>query len=875
MKTINIKHINTKEAHECNNKIKFSSSVHQNLKELDKIAQKTLTKRKKQAHNPLPTTHSHPTIMNDNDKTTDINVTAAELKALEEMLENTMVDGDKKEIEEQIKIAQVAHKHAIIADGAKNNQGGAGTQGGREQKSTGVITIDIEDDGDTKMTTEGAKRSTDIIPDSPGKKKRTEQTKDNTLNTGNLMEEEGTWEEVPPGGCNGEGGMKGRGRSNVDKSTAVSKKTDTSGKTRPAKETHTTAKDTANQKEQEGQLRQVSQEESVTKKTNKAKTYAKQLGNPYSTQTFASVVGNENEIGTEITTSNMIRIRFAFKGNQSDASVHGQADEIKRVLGELTKILKKVDSRGKILQWETTNTTEKGIAAKEIPLLSPMMGKKYLDIPAYIRDFGVGRMNHRIGLRVATDMKLREFLDTWNGLKPKSDPTWIAIQQSEMQKSSKFFAVGFLQGSSEKKDTTTINKTLSDELGVAAEVSWQYIKQDKITNELWDKANEQATKMVGKNSKQYNRVKFSWAPAALVVYVANKEDVKPAKRLLLQKYGKEVDEMWPQWCDGSRMKCVPLIQGKISNERAEEQIRVRMKWQVFSKANEITLELPLTDLHEPKEYLNNRSMEQVILGTMSDTNKTLSLFKHITHKYTRNPAETKYQVTVYKSMEQEAIARLEEMKTGMHDQFGNEVLAHFDARQSSLMEHQSRRREHQAEEFDKETEEWLVADLMTEKEGFLEPGFKEFIEFDPAAPTSDSTIHEDTTKASDESSESADSKASTINSGTSEVSAISWVSGLNTDRTSKEWRNSSRIQKKLDAINITSEALEKWKNDNHKSVQMLTVANSGNVYKTMSQIIKCIAEERKMIQEMEERQESNDDNHPTGVAEANQPGNQN
>ena len=204
-----------------------------------------------------------------------------------------------------------------------------------------------------------------------------------------------------------------------------------------------------------------------------------------------------------------------------------------------------------------------------------------------------------------------------------------------------------------------------------------------------------------------------WALAALVVYVANKDDVKPAKRLLLQKYGKEVDEIWPQWCNRSRMKCVHLIQGKISNKRAEVQIQVRMKWQVFSKANEITLELLLKDLHELKAYLNNCSMEQVILGTMSHSNEILSLFKHITYKYTRNPAETKNQVTVYKSMEYKAIKRLEQMKTGMHGQFGNKVLAHFETRKSSLMEPQSRRREHQAVEFDKEIEDWLLANIMT------------------------------------------------------------------------------------------------------------------------------------------------------------------
>jgi len=98
---------------------------------------------------------------------------------------------------------------------------------------------------------------------------------------------------------------------------------------------------------------------------------------------------------------------------------------------------------------------------------------------------------------------------------------------------------------------------------------------------------------------------------------------------------------------------------------------------------------------------------------------------------------------------------------------------------------------------------------MTEKEGCLEPGFKEFIEFDPAVPTSHSTIHEDATKASDELSNSAESNTSTINSSISDILGISWVSRLNADRTSEEWRNSSRIKKKLDAANITSSNLEK------------------------------------------------------------------
>jgi len=64
---------------------------------------------------------------------------------------------------------QPRKKQAIIANCAKNNQGGVGTNGG-EQEATGIIEIDIRNGEGMKMTTEGAKRVTDIIPDSPRKK---------------------------------------------------------------------------------------------------------------------------------------------------------------------------------------------------------------------------------------------------------------------------------------------------------------------------------------------------------------------------------------------------------------------------------------------------------------------------------------------------------------------------------------------------------------------------------------------------------------------------------------------------------------------------------------------------------------------------------
>ena len=69
------------------------------------------------------------------------------------------------------------------------------------------------------------------------------------------------------------------------------------------------------------------------------------------------------------------------------------------------------------------------------------------------------------------------------------------------------------------------------------------------------------------------------------------------------------------------MKFVPLIGGEIQNEKAREQVTTRIKWQTHSKANEVTLELPLTDIQEVRSYLRDQSMEQVILGTMTDSDR--------------------------------------------------------------------------------------------------------------------------------------------------------------------------------------------------------------------------------------------------------------
>ena len=794
---------------------------------------------------------------NTNNKEDDeVAVTASKLSWLEEKLAGTTDKEEKKSIEASILLAQTEHKQALIKGAAdarvRANNGDENYTNMISKGVAEVVILDEDNDNDHEMSTENNKRVNG-------------EENEKTDNEKKSKVDEGEWTVVVPKGvANGNGEAQGKGVSNGNggaQGKGKGNKVEEAKKMKPKKLIDYLLTPT---------------------QTSPKSPPTSALKNPYrtppSTLNFAAAA--RNKIGQVLKTTNMVRIRFSFRGNQSDPSEIGFGEEIKRVLTVFSKVMKEVDNASKILTWESQEEVELGIGKQDIELLSPTGAKDYLDVPQYIKTFGT-RKNSRIGIRVATNLELRVFVETWNSLKPRGQADWMSVNPSEMQTSATAFAVGFLQGSSEKKVITTINKNLQDELNCKAEVSWQYMKQSGVTEKLWDEANEYAEKKVGTKANQFNRIKFSMGPSALIVYVANKSDVKTTRKLLLTVYGKEFENKWPQWSDGSRMKFVPLLGGEIQNDKAREQVTTRMKWQIHSKANEVTLELPLYDIHERKIYLNNQSMEQVILGTMTKNDQNLPLFKHVTHKYTRNPAETKYQVTVYKAMEKEAVQRLEEMKDVMHTQFGNEVFGHFENKHKGLLNSYAKRRDNrlESEDYDEETENWLLDLHTTDKEGVLEPGFTALFTVEEIKGT-DSTIHEEsTTKKSDDS--DSDDSANTTGTNFTAVSDVSCVSDYSTtsalswmeqpqSKNSKEWRDGSRVQKKLDAAQITSAELDEWKSKNAAKMGFLKEANDDNVYKATSQAIKIMTKERTRYREDQEKVNPN-----TGTAAAEPPGRQN
>jgi len=211
----------------------------------------------------------------------------------------------------------------------------------------------------------------------------------------------------------------------------------------------------------------------------------------------------------------------------------------------------------------------------------------------------------------------------------------------------------------------------------------------------------------------------------------------------------------------------------------------------------------------------------------------------------------------------------------MHTQFGNDDFQHFDDKHRGLMVSHSRQRDYTNHEYDEETENWLADKNATDKEEILEPGFTDFLTME-AVKGPDRTIHEvSTANNSNESNESQNSVASaasntnTEDSAVSEyssVSAISWIRDLTGAKDSKEWRESSRVQRKLDKANITSAQLEALKAANPETEQILLLANDGNIYSTTKQIVVYMNKERQLYIESQQK---------TGTAEAGFPGREN
>ena len=632
-----------------------------------------------------------------------------------------------------------------------------------------------------------------------------------------------------------------------------------------------------------------------SKKKKKGKTENNgqaKISNPYYTLAKGNAWSNDqgkpslkdvltNEHQSERKRKNMIRIRLSFDCKQSDQTETAFAEETKRILVSLDKSIKKVDKKAKIAEWEQDSI----LVCDKMESINPYSGKKYLNVPHYIKQFGA-KKTFKLGLRINTDMLLEEFIGSWSAF--RRDPGWCHIVPAEMQRSSKAIAIGFLQGSSNGQDTVTLNRTMSQLIGVEAEVSWQNINDMPIRKKLWEQANTKAEDVSGNHQGTYNNEKAKWSPSALQVFVNDEVNKKPAQKLLLAQYGKVVDGKWPEFPDGSRMKFVPFISSR-SSKKSINKVETRLAWHVHSKATEAAFNLDVVDIYEQKKYLKDKSLEQALRSVISKKIPNVPVLKNIIRRWTPIPSEVKYKATVYALLDKEAEGLIQALKSDLHELYGDEVLHHFP--NESLLSSYSYGLDRDRHETADPDIEKLLDESSDEAEGILEPGFLDLIQaqeyglMDEVKGGENSTVRSSilntSTKATeDQEMTSVDSNSlgssklteqSNASEGTdvSAITSLSWRSDvINSDKNSNEWLESKRVQRKLDNANITSTAFNKWKDDN-KDLVVSILFSQKNIYDASKQMIIIMKGERdgELVNKPTEPKEQGDQKRQPGPPE--------
>ena len=602
-------------------------------------------------------------------------------------------------------------------------------------------------------------------------------------------------------------------------------------------------------------------------------------------KTMKEAVLAEKSVGPKVKYT--FRIRAVVETKQSDNLDLTLLTEKQRILNLLEPMVKKVDTKALILDWNGTSIAEK--AAFNTSKLSPYTAGKDIGLPNNRRSLGTGK--NKVGLRINSNLTLNQFIDAWG--KYRKEKGWVFVTQSEMQSAPTAFAVGVCQGSSPNMVTNLINKKLAKALGakdVKVEVSWQYVTREDIgamtINEMWKKAKNKSEEETP-SGFQKNRILNLYAPSGLVVYVSSRSAKKPIRRRMMELYGSgQTYKEWATWPDGSMMRFIPYL-SPTSQPRYKEKLKAMLYHQIFTKANETSRDLDAIDLFTEKEYLNGMTLQEAILKLPAEKMKGMPVFKHITKKWTRNHLETKYQITSYVTLSEEANATIPGLLSILQEKYGNKILKHFPG--ESLLDSYSNSKERYLDDEDPILEK-MFAETKGEVEEILAPGWISMVDMQAAgfSPQSErketqllndgeSTIQLSTDTEGESATESSEwkiagkshspsSKKSTNDAdrkvaGTSASSSIQDSISLLTDASDdtiqtentgddlvsieqrRKWKEKKSINKRLIAINSSHEDLEQWKKDHPLQLEvvksMASISNSPE-YKTDTLIINLI-----------------------------------
>ena len=309
-------------------------------------------------------------------------------------------------------------------------------------------------------------------------------------------------------------------------------------------------------------------------------------------------------------------------------------------------VAREIDDSARLMTWDE-KMSEMELEGTELKLMPSTSVIKYIDSPTtqeYNPPIPRGRFYYQQGVRLRSRNTVHNFVEKWNNYRYSNKEKHPVLQVmsmkcAEMQGASTAYPIGYFKGTTERGKYTTVKEEIA-ELGPGIEASYQMIHQKGMSNEIWQQAKELAEEdYPNPYSKEHKQVKFKFAPAGLVVYVADPDKISKARREMFKKYSTSgEDGQWPAMRDGSRMKFVPMIQGSTNNDTLYNILFNALRVQSLTKGYETNMTINIKDIFTPKPYFHNRTLENIIHSTTSNTEGKIGipLFKHILRKWTRD-----------------------------------------------------------------------------------------------------------------------------------------------------------------------------------------------------------------------------------------------
>jgi hypothetical protein len=196
---------------------------------------------------------------------------------------------------------------------------------------------------------------------------------------------------------------------------------------------------------------------------------------------------------------------------------------------------------------------------------------------------------------------------------------------------------------------------------------------------------------------------------------------------MITKYGKSIEGKDPIWPDGSSMRFLPIKGPMIKNEKTRTIVRKRMAYHIWMKANEITIDTNMTNIHQSMEAFNGNTFAEIVLSSTDKNNQRV--FSHFNRAWSNNPGKERWALSVKPQMNESASKVFNNLKDELYDKYGPDINYFFqDTRTTSTAWSEAVRSKYASQE---DEDDWFDDDDDIDevvRQGFVDSTFLRFFD---------------------------------------------------------------------------------------------------------------------------------------------------